>query len=499
MMESCLPGINNYNLYVRGFSVIAWIYWKYFKLAEEMGIEQPSESQLGIFKDKVEILFTWGHHGLNLPKIPGITSKPPKTDEAVELSFSAWTRSIDNTSLMAAPNYGPASKNTGGLGFIAPVSGAFYKVCGNGIKLAEALDVQLAKRTSYALITTLNPVNGDEGNAKDLLPSWDVRTPSLDEQKYFQSSFYNQNEIGCTTKIGLRSATLSLIMKILDYADTPLSEAELRVAMAYGKLPQRDYLPLSGNLETARLRWLILQVRQAQRLALESIFSWTERRIMSFEEKETFSIVKSTLAVIRVGNEILPEGDKAGQIMALFLSHINGLRDLIDAAENDPRYCIFDLMQELQEKLKTNLKMIIPYALRLLFICSKYVDLLKEHETVTSLLNHGGAERISLLYWNDTLMKWAERPIGELLLYLLENLILSQHFGVAASRFDGEKQRLRIAIEEEGLVPLVAFPLQPFVGEDRLSTALSLMADCGLIASSGGGIYCCKALMHDQN
>jgi len=34
---------------------------------------------------------------------------------------------------------------------------------------------------------------------------------------------------------------------------------------------------------------------------------------------------------------------------------------------------------------------------------------------------------------------------------LFENLILSQHFAVAARRFDGRTHRLRISIEEEGL------------------------------------------------
>jgi hypothetical protein len=33
--------------------------------------------------------------------------------------------------------------------------------------------------------------------------------------------------------------------------------------------------------------------------------------------------------------------------------------------------------------------------------------------------------------------------------FLFENLVLSQHFSVAARRFDDETQRLRISFEEE--------------------------------------------------
>jgi hypothetical protein len=57
----------------------------------------------------------------------------------------------------------------------------------------------------------------------------------------------------------------------------------------------------------------------------------------------------------------------------------------------------------------------------------------------------------------------------------------SKIFSVAARRFDGETQRLRISIEEEGLEFLADKPLVPFVTPDRLATCLSLMPDCGLL------------------
>jgi hypothetical protein len=341
MMDNCLPGINNFTQYVRGFSVIAWIYWKFYALMEEAGIKQPSISQLEAFKEKVEILFTWGHHGLNLPRIPGIQSMPPLTGNEVGLKFSAWNRSVNNTSLMAAPNYGPASKNTGGLGFIAPVSGAFFKVCGNGIKLAEALDAQLLTREDYNILTSMDIFSGDENNAKDLFPAWDVRIPSPDEQKAFRNSFFDQHSISSKTKIGQRSATLGLVMRILGDSDIPLSESQLRIAMAYGKFPQCDYFPLSGPLKAANLNWLVLQLRQAQRLGMEGILSWTERRISSFNEVETDSMVKTAHAAIQAATGILPVGGNAEQIMNQLFNDIKELHDLINAAEKDPLYCFF--------------------------------------------------------------------------------------------------------------------------------------------------------------
>lgn len=78
---------------------------------------------------------------------------------------------------------------------------------------------------------------------------------------------------------------------------------------------------------------------------------------------------------------------------------------------------------------------------------------------------------------------WCNFEIKDFLRLLFENLILSQHLTVAARRFDGRTQRLRISIEEEGLEFLADYPFVPTVAHDRLETALSLMADCGLIGS----------------
>ena len=70
----------------------------------------------------------------------------------------------------------------------------------------------------------------------------------------------------------------------------------------------------------------------------------------------------------------------------------------------------------------------------------------------------------------------------EVLRHFFEMLILSQHFMVAARRFDGRTQRLRISIEEDGLEFIAdGSPVIPSLTPDRLNTALGLMADCGLI------------------
>ena len=77
----------------------------------------------------------------------------------------------------------------------------------------------------------------------------------------------------------------------------------------------------------------------------------------------------------------------------------------------------------------------------------------------------------------------------EAISYVLEAMVISQHFATAVNRFDGQNQRLRLAIEESGLVPLVSSRWEPTVTEDRLPMLLSLAADCGLLATDGNGRY----------
>jgi hypothetical protein len=100
MMALCLPGINNVTRYIRPFSLVSWIYWKFYSLSEP-SVGEVNEAELREWKEKVEILFTWGHKLNGIGGIPGIDAKPPRTGN-VPLDFAAWKRSAQNTSLMAA-------------------------------------------------------------------------------------------------------------------------------------------------------------------------------------------------------------------------------------------------------------------------------------------------------------------------------------------------------------------------------------------------------------
>jgi hypothetical protein len=79
--------------------------------------------------------------------------------------------------------------------------------------------------------------------------------------------------------------------------------------------------------------------------------------------------------------------------------------------------------------------------------------------------------------------------VGDYQSLIGKRMVISQHFATAVNRFDGQNQRLRLAIEEIGLVPLVGSRWQPTVTEDRLPMLLSLAADCTILGTDGDGGY----------
>ena len=152
LMGECLPGINNVTYYIRPYSVLSWIYWKFYESMKADAKDKPTAKELTRFKEKVESLFLWGHQLNNVTGVPGLRSKPKVERGKADLTFKAWRRSADNTSLQAAVQYGPSVKDRGGLGFIHPVEGPFFQVTKEGAELAEALDSSLQKRRAYSML-----------------------------------------------------------------------------------------------------------------------------------------------------------------------------------------------------------------------------------------------------------------------------------------------------------------------------------------------------------
>jgi hypothetical protein len=477
MMANCLPGFNNATWYVRPFSVVSWIYWKFHQLAERRGAQKVSDKELRVWKEKVETLFTWGHKLAGTTGIPGTDARSPGQG-AVPLDFASWKRSPDNTSLMAAVQYGPAAKTIDGLGFLdpLPLGKSLFITVNEGVELAEALDLKLR---DFTLLDDLGPTVATAEDALELYPAWSIRKPSGREQKIFRRAFFHREAVGEQTPLGRRSTTLRLAIEALESAGRPLSHDEVRVIMFRGEGGRKRLGLVDPKLKRMWLSWVVLQIRQCQRFAMEGLLSWFERLLVE-GCRDTGAVVQETLKAVEEHEDIFPP-DRPDRSLGMIRDKIPSLDSALRQSAAELYFDPFRLTDGMRQAVKDRSDRLAPLCLRSVFFCAAFTMALRSEAQVRPEIERGASDRLSLAYWTDKLLIWGAMELEEFLRHFFEMLILSQHFTVAARRFDGQTQRLRISIEEDGLEFLADAPVIPSLTPDRLYTALSLMADCGLI------------------
>ncbi|QRN94491.1 hypothetical protein JRI60_35970 [Archangium violaceum] len=486
LMGACLPGINNVTRYIRAFSVLSWIHWKFYKLVSASGQKQASSQLLREFCERAEILFTWGHVLMAPARLPGSNARSPaeRPEDTVPLTFTAWKRTPE-TRLMAPVQYGPASKVLGGLGFLEQLEGGFLRTCGEGVRLAEVLEQNLASRPGAHLLG-LGAAVGTEEDARGLLPGWNVFEPTEEERAAFRRAFFDERTVGDHSAKGRRSATLALARWVLSWAKKPLTQDELRKAMVYARLPGLTPLAVPTQLVQARTRWAVMQVRQAQRLAHESLLVWLEQRLEA-GARETDSLVSSALEALKTELSEEVRSLTVAELARRLVPTVSTLEELHERALTDDAACAFKSIERVEEALRQRRDTLVVQALQGLFLCARSAELLGADPEAESSMGSGGSERISLKYWRELVTRCEAMTTREFLLFLFEAMVLSQHFAVAANRFDGNTQRLRVTIEEDGLTLLAKDEWRPRLTADRLATALSLAVDCGLVGRNDEG------------
>lgn len=492
MMADLIPGTNNVTAYIRPFSLLSWIFWKYHILCVDNGIDEPDSASLEAFRERIEILFTWGARIYDYPSIPGKQAEPPAAGSAdlVPLTFKDWKRFQNSTSLIAALWYGPASKVVTGLGLLMPVPGraGFFRTVGQGVKLAQALDEKL--RTDVErynrLLATLNTVSANEADAKALWALWRPDTLSIDEQNAFREVLSDARSAGdYKSLLGRRSSTLGLVQLHLAQAGCSQSVEEIRKGMMLSQRPDGSVYAVPDELKEARDRWVILQVRQLQRLALESLLSWCETKILG-GARDTAGLVSIFAQEWDESDYPFIAAERLGDLLAMIEGCFAVLDEFVACCRNETIPSPLSLIGTIQEEFATSGGKYAAHCLYGLLICAAFAGCVDPQSPALQL---GGRARVSLYHLRRRLVGLGDTSIREAMIYVLEAMVISQHFATAVNRFDGQNQRLRIAIEETGLVPLVGSRWQPTVTEDRLHMLLSLAADCGILGGGGNGRY----------
>lgn len=486
MMAALIPGTNNVTSYIRPFSLLAWIFWKFHGLCEEAGIDQPKSEDLRAFRERVEVLFTWGARIEDTPGIPGKQAEPPAGGGSVPLTFEAWGRVQSSTSLIAALWYGPASKTATGLGFLEPFRGGFFRATGKGIALAEALDSALRTNADlYArLLDTLVPVTATEYDAQALWVLWGVNSPTDAERQEFRGAVFEEGSVGnYSSLLGQRSSTIALARLHLSHCAEALAADDVRRGMFFSGRPDGNAYEVPAELQPALRQWIVLQVRQLQRLALESLLSWCERRVIDGLQ-DTVGLTAEAERLFRAESFGIDPDNTLATMIGRLDAHIPSVDGFVARGRSEALFSPFFLMDEIQNAFKAKDERFSAVSFYGLLLCASFAGCFADNERAA--ISVGGTSRLSIFHLRKRLVALGDVSLKQGIQFVLESMVLSQHFATAVNRFDGQNQRLRLSIEEGGLISLARKPWEPTVTEDRLPTILELAGDCGLIELTDG-------------
>lgn len=485
-MDEFLPGINNVTTRVRPYSLMCWTASAFLRQFADRFGDAASHDAFVRFREKVEVLFNWSHHlAHDDAGLVGNSQTPPAAEGVVELSFAAWKR---NVSLLDAVNYGPSLKVDNGLGFLVQAKRDIYVPTNVGEALAGALESALAQCTGHDALASVDSIRGDTGLAIDLYPGWISTSPSLEESSIFRGVFYQPDRIGKSDRHGERSASLRLILLALGRAATPMTVHELRRSMCLAPLPDELLEPHAGALRERQRLWQVLQLRQAQRLAFEALFGWAEMRVLQGRTLST-DLVEDLISAMQSAS-LISSGDAPMDSLLGDAPPESAQADsIMCAGTSQPSMDIFRAMDDLQSAIRRRNGSAAAPSVILLLLCARIAQQLARDAAYLEYLQRGEARRVSLDHWQRFVFARQQSPLNSFLLTVIENFLLSQHFGVAATRYTTGKQRLRLTIEERGLTPMIGGlreVWEPQVTPDRLEAALKLMADCGLVDRTKG-------------
>ncbi len=492
LMAECMPGTNNVTYYVRPYSLICWIYWTYREQLRKKEEENASLEDQHLFREKIESLHLWGHKLNNLRGTPGLGSKIPQAkDGKTSLRFKDWNRSSTNTSLSAGVQYGPSLGALTGLGFVRTVESGLYAITDIGEQLAKALDQRLKQSPYYESLLDLELLTGTEEMANDLFKYWRIDESTSEEAILFKEALRNSSSKEEDTNMGRRTRMTLLIEHTLRRYDRPATAEEIRRGIALPELIDSALEIEDGEkLGEHRMFWMFLQFRQLQRLVFESLMSWLENHLLTCDSNERAPEKAIEVALLEIEEEF--EFSRSDELSSIF----GGQKNIFDSRTAIAHASKIDqensnpwvLIQELTAQCKGNSSP-LPAALRGLIYLYGLKPYLEKHKSLTKWLSRGHSDRISLNHFYALVDRIKNQPLEHLIDWIFKNLIISQHFAVGTQRYDGERIRLRMYLDEDGLYPIINKRWEPFPTSDRLDAFLSLLEGCKLLSRTENDEY----------
>lgn len=409
-MDELLPGINNVTTLIRPYSVMTWAAWAFREEKRRRSEQEAKYDEFKQFREKIEVLFGWSHQIHNAGGgLVGNQQRLLEETTNVSLEFNAWNRSV---SWLDAGNYGPSLKNENGLGFLVQIFPNVFAATKAGERLAKALDKSLNKNDHYKKLRSLDQMVGTVELADSLYAHWKTNSPSKDEAEAFRAVFYRPERSGENNRAGRRSAAISLILWALNEQTEPVSTSALRRYMTLYEIGLSSNRKKSETLFRVQGLWRVLQLRQAQRLATETIFGWIEIEILERSRNLSSQIADDFVA-------LLEEQWNSGDLPAHWVTHEikqlerqKGQADsYLDAAIGCPSLDFFEHMNLISDALEKDRDQSAVLALKLLVYCAELTRELEMSKHCSRYLDERGTSRISLLTWSKFVSRGSDLHI----------------------------------------------------------------------------------------
>ena len=504
------PGINNVVRYIRVYSALCWISQRVDRYLKLHGTTLSNKEVKNLFdqaSQKMELLIGWTNQHKGYRAVAGALRNFPTDNKPVKLIFESFGNS--RVSLLDAVAYRPSITN--GLRFLEQRTNATFGCTPAGELLANAFNSHIESSTHYEWIANILKLNISRSDVLEIEPFLDLGIPSHSEQSAFLQQFFpNLGEGRLDDFTQNRWLSIHLVLQSI-HADTIYkqsigkagwtTEDEIRIAMARGRTPDGTLLNLSG-LETVQAWWAILQLRQLQRLALDTLFAMVERFLDSKTiAEETTSIDKCAQ---QLGDLLTPEliSEYELNVVSLFntFHKSRGACDSLYAtacSESADPDEFFDLFHHIQELRSGSLNIGDPEDndalasayIALIFCAAETDNLLNIQKTKAAL--ETDRDSCSLLSLLALVKQMGNTTPSAFLSYVLKHWVILRHFQIVAdrSRQNDGKNRFRFMVGDNGLERFdpAAGMSQPAFSQDRLQHILILSEQSGLLESKEGG------------
>lgn len=490
-----LPGINNVTRDFGTYCLGAWIPWKFTELCK-LNRESFKNEPYIAYREAIEVAIAMVMRSESeAEKIFGRTRTQIGVTKKIALpstlSFEKAKRGSVNT-LYSAPLYGPSLKHLGllpdrastekGLTLAIPVISDDEET---EILLTE-LDNSLRNSKAYSWLDKINPEQATEEIIDDLglnglHPAFARNFPEK-VKKAFSAKLLPSD----STHAGFRRTTTAKLILSTITAVEKIETAELRDIWFTGMDRNGSHLKFSDpEVELQRNRWSSLQARQIQQYAIESVQRLFELELANggrsldkivdrwmkvWDQKKApanFSeVIEGELNVIGVKGDYTPTASQKWNEVA---HHGHNSYDFIGVNYKEPE----------KETIEICCKRLARWWLRM---GSRLQD-----DSIRELVELGGADRVSIKWFWQWIDQRRELSLDQFLVEFLSRIVFSQHVRVALGRFDGQVQRLRFLLGDEGIMP--AASAKHMMGDrlpnwmaDRLQAFIDLMTDLDLVA-----------------